>query len=89
MKISRREFAAGLGGAAVAGALPFAHAQAARTVTSAVYPTSWDDAFRTHVAPVLKQKHNINLALDPLFAVDQIAKGSRVPQRSAVRCVSA
>jgi putative spermidine/putrescine transport system substrate-binding protein len=74
MKISRREFAAGLGGAAVAGALPLAHAQAARTVTSAVYPTSWDDAFRTHVAPVLKQKHNINLALDPLFAVDQIAK---------------
>lgn len=43
-------------------------------VTSAIYPGAWEEAFRDHVAPPLKRAHNIDLEMQPLFAVDQIAK---------------
>ena len=44
------------------------------SVTAAIYPGAWDEAFREHVAPPLKRQHNIDLEMQPLFAVDQIAK---------------
>jgi putative spermidine/putrescine transport system substrate-binding protein len=44
------------------------------SVTSAVYPGAWEEAFREHVAPPLKRAHNVELELQPLFAVDQVAK---------------
>lgn len=44
------------------------------SVTSAIYPGAWEEAYREHVAPPLKRMHNIDLEMQPLFAVDQIAK---------------
>lgn len=49
-------------------------AHASGSVTAAMYPGTWDEAYRTHVLPVLKKTHNVDLVLTPLFAVDQIAK---------------
>ncbi len=62
--------------AAMAAALPAgAQAQAQRrgNVAAAMYPGSWEEAFREIVAPALRQTHNLDLAMQPLFAVDQIA----------------
>jgi putative spermidine/putrescine transport system substrate-binding protein len=44
------------------------------SVTAAMYPGSWEEAFRSIVAPVLKKTHDVELEMQPLFAVDQIAK---------------
>jgi putative spermidine/putrescine transport system substrate-binding protein len=63
--------------ALTAGALLAAPARAQRSagsVTSAIYPGAWEEAFREHVAPALKRAHNLDLDMQPLFAVDQIAK---------------
>lgn len=71
---------AALLGAAAALAAPLAAPGLARaqrgggSVTSAIYPGSWEEAFREHVAPPLKRTHNIELEMQGLFAVDQIAK---------------
>jgi putative spermidine/putrescine transport system substrate-binding protein len=43
-------------------------------VTAAIYPGTWDEAYRSIVAPALKKTRDIDLALEPLFAVDQLAK---------------
>jgi putative spermidine/putrescine transport system substrate-binding protein len=62
---------------AAALAMPaIARAQRAGSVTAAIYPGSWDEAFREHVAPALQRTHNIALETQPLFAVDQIAKAA-------------
>ncbi len=70
---SRRSLLAGataLGGASL---LPtIAHAKG--SVASAIYPGTWEDAYRAIVAPALKKKDAVDLELQPLFAVDQIAK---------------
>ncbi len=44
------------------------------SVTSAVYPGAWDEAFREIVAPALKREKTLDLEMQGLFAVDQIAK---------------
>jgi putative spermidine/putrescine transport system substrate-binding protein len=70
---SRRSLLAGataLGGASLLPAI--AHAKG--SVASAIYPGTWEDAYRAIVAPALKKKDAIDLELQPLFAVDQIAK---------------
>ena len=46
------------------------------SVTSAIYPGAWEEAFREHVAPVLQRAHGIELEMQGLFAVDQIAKAA-------------
>jgi putative spermidine/putrescine transport system substrate-binding protein len=71
--ITRRRF---LGGAAVLGgaAMMPGRAHARGSVTAAMYPGTWEDAYRTHVAPALKKTHDVELEMTPLFAVDQIAK---------------
>lgn len=51
-----------------------ARAQRATSVTTAIYPGAWEEAFRDLVAPALKRQHNIELEMQGLFAVDQIAK---------------
>jgi putative spermidine/putrescine transport system substrate-binding protein len=62
-------------GAALAGAaLPWNAARAQAAMTAAVYPGGWDEALRAVLAPRLRSAHNINVAFEPLFAVDQIAK---------------
>jgi putative spermidine/putrescine transport system substrate-binding protein len=70
---SRRTVLAGTAALGAASLLPRA-AFAKGSVTSAVYPGTWDEAFRTIVAPALKKGHDVDLALEPLFAVDQLAK---------------
>ena len=72
-RIPRR---AALLGTATAFAVPgLARAQRrGGSVTSAIYPGAWEEAYREHVAPPLKRMHNIDLEMQPLFAVDQIAK---------------
>ncbi|TDG28799.1 extracellular solute-binding protein, partial [Paracraurococcus ruber] len=47
---------------------------AACSVTAAIYPGAWEEAFRDHVAPALKRAHNVDLEMQALFAVDQVAK---------------
>jgi putative spermidine/putrescine transport system substrate-binding protein len=62
--------AAALGGTSL---LPVvAHAKG--SVVAATYPGTWEDAYRAIVAPALKKKEDIDLELQALFAVDQVAK---------------
>lgn len=73
LNVSRRTVMAGAAALGASTMLPQA-AFAKGSVTSAVYPGTWDEAFRSIVAPALKKAHDIDLALEPLFAVDQLAK---------------
>jgi putative spermidine/putrescine transport system substrate-binding protein len=73
IRIGRRGALGALTAIGVTGALP-RPALARASVTAAIYPGSWDEAYRAHVAPALKRTHNIDLAMEPLFAVDQINK---------------
>ena len=72
-QVDRRRLLVGAGALGAAAALA-APASAKGSVTAAIYPGTWDEAFRGIVAPALKQTKDIDLALEPLFAVDQIAK---------------
>ena len=70
---TRRRVMAGataLGGASL---LP-GPAHAKGSVVAATYPGTWEDAYRAIVAPALKKAYDIDLELQPLFAVDQVAK---------------
>ena len=70
---NRRSLLAGataLGGASLLPGL--AHAKG--SVTATTYPGTWEDAYRTVVAPLLKKKEDIELELAPLFAMDQVGK---------------
>jgi len=71
--VTRRQFLAGAAATvgAIAGARP---AQAKGSVTAAMYPGTWEEAFRAHVVPALKSAYDVELEMTPLFAVDQIAK---------------
>jgi putative spermidine/putrescine transport system substrate-binding protein len=71
--LSRRALLATSGGLALTSALPWRLA-AAGQLTAAIYPGTWDEAYRLIVAPAVKEEHGIDVAFDPLFAVDQIAK---------------
>src|SRR5712691_7939382 len=72
-RVTRRQFLTG--GAAICGALAIGRpAHAKGSVTAAMYPGTWEEAFRTHVVPALKKTHDVDLEMTPLFAVDQIAK---------------
>jgi putative spermidine/putrescine transport system substrate-binding protein len=71
--VDRRTVLVGASSLAAAAALP-SPVLAKGIVTAAVYPGTWDEAYRSVVAPTLKKTRDIDLALEPLFAVDQIAK---------------
>lgn len=72
-KLNRREFI-GMSAALAAGmALPRA-AWASGSVVSAIYPGTWDEAFRKIVGPALMKNSGVELELLPLYAVEQIAK---------------
>jgi putative spermidine/putrescine transport system substrate-binding protein len=70
---TRREFLAAATVALGSLALP-RPALAKGSVTAAMYPGTWEEAFRAHVTPALKAAHDVDLEMTPLFAVDQIAK---------------
>ena len=72
-RLDRRQLMAGaaaLGGVSLLGGP--AHAKGG--VTAAIYPGNWDEQYRNIVVPALKKAHDVDLALEPLFAVDQIVK---------------
>ena len=70
---SRRSLLAGAAALGGASFLPgIAHAKG--SVVATTYPGTWEDAYRTVVAPMLKKKDDIDLELAPLFAMDQIGK---------------
>ncbi|HUP35643.1 MAG TPA: extracellular solute-binding protein [Candidatus Limnocylindria bacterium] len=71
--VTRRRLLAGAAAACGASLIP-ARAHARGSVTAAMYPGTWEEAYRTHVAPALKKAHDVDLEMTPLFAVDQIAK---------------
>ncbi len=71
--ISRRAALAGLAAASGSLITPRA-ALASGSVTAAIYPGTWEDAYRAIVAPLLKSRHGVDIAFDALFAVDQVAK---------------
>jgi len=72
-QVTRRQFLAGT--TVAVGALALGRpAHAKGSVTAAMYPGTWEEAFRMHVAPALKSAHDVDLEMTPLFAVDQIAK---------------
>jgi putative spermidine/putrescine transport system substrate-binding protein len=71
--VDRRTVLVGASSLAAAAVLP-SQALAKGLVTAAVYPGTWDEAYRRVVAPVLKKVKDVDLAIEPLFAVDQIAK---------------
>ncbi|MFM9885157.1 MAG: extracellular solute-binding protein [Burkholderiales bacterium] len=71
--LTRREFlavTAALGGTLLVPRPAFAKG----SVTAAMYPGTWEEAYRSLVAPALKKAHDVDLEMTPLFAVDQIAK---------------
>ena len=71
--LNRRQLlggAAALGGVSLLGRPAFAKG----SVTAAIYPGAWEEAFRDHVVPALKKAHSVDLDMQALFAVDQIAK---------------
>ncbi len=71
--LNRRQLLAGaaaLGGLGLAGRPAFAKGG----VTAAIYPGAWEEAFRDLVVPALKKTQSVDLDMQALFAVDQIAK---------------
>lgn len=72
--LTRRHLMGAALGTLGAAGLPFRPARAAGSMTAAVYPGGWDEALRAVLAPALKQAHGVDVAFEPLFAVDQIAK---------------
>jgi putative spermidine/putrescine transport system substrate-binding protein len=73
MTVNRRTLLAGataLGGVSFLSTIAHAKGQ----VVATTYPGTWEDAYRTVVAPMLKKKDDIDLELAPLFAMDQIGK---------------
>jgi putative spermidine/putrescine transport system substrate-binding protein len=73
MNATRRAFlAASL--AAPSAFLAARPARAAGSLTAAIYPGAWDDAYRAVVVPALKAKYGTDVAFEALFAVDEIAK---------------
>lgn len=72
-RLDRRQLMAAT--AALSGSALFGGpAYAKGPVTAAIYPGSWDEQYRSIVLPALKKAYDVDLALEPLFAVDQIAK---------------
>lgn len=71
--ISRRDLLAGAGALGLAASLPLS-ARAAGSLTAAIYPGTWEEAYRGVVAPALKKSADVDIAFDSLFAVDQVAK---------------
>jgi len=71
--MNRRDLWTGAAALGLAGLLPL-RAHAAGSVTAAIYPGSWEEAYRGVLAPALKKSADIDVAFDPLFAVDQVAK---------------
>src|ERR1700738_669184 len=71
--MNRRDLWTGAAALGLAGLLPL-RAHAAGSLSAAIYPGTWEDAYRGVLAPALKKSADIDIAFDALFAVDQVAK---------------
>ncbi|MGE0798871.1 MAG: extracellular solute-binding protein [Lautropia sp.] len=71
--ISRRTVMLGGAAAAFTGLLP-TPSHAAGSLAATTYPGPWEQAWRSIVAPGVKQAHGIDVELYPLLSADQIAK---------------
>src|SRR5258707_12201652 len=71
--MNRRDLMTGAAALGLAGLVP-SRARAAGSLTAAIYPGTWEEAYRGVVAPALKKSADIDVAFDALFAVDQVAK---------------
>ena len=71
--MNRRDFIQWSSAAAACGLAPHAFANDA-AVTTAIYPGSWEEAYRSIVAPALKKDAGVELRMQSLWTVDQIAK---------------
>ena len=72
-KLTRRDVLAGASALGLAGLAPRG-ASASGSMTAAIYPGTWEEAYRAVVAPALKKASGVDVAFDSLFAVDQVAK---------------
>ena len=70
---TRRDLMIGAGLFGTAAMLPSV-GRAAGSLTAAIYPGTWEEAYRGVVAPALKKAADVDVAFDSLFAVDQVAK---------------
>lgn len=68
--LTRRQLAAGT----LSFGLASSRARAAGSLTAAIYPGTWEEAYRGVVAPALKKAADVDVSFDSLFAVDQVAK---------------
>jgi putative spermidine/putrescine transport system substrate-binding protein len=55
-------------------------AAASTTLVVAHYPNTWENAYRTIVAPALMERHRIELVITPLLAFDQVARALAQPR---------
>ncbi len=72
-RFSRRHI---IGGAAALAAAPLVgagRARAAGSIIAAAFPSSWEDAYRSIIAPLVKQR-GTELVVSPALAQDQLAK---------------
>lgn len=72
-ELTRRAALQGFAALGAAAILPQT-AHASSPLSAAIYPGTWDEAYRGIVAPQLKAKYGIDVAFDPLWAVDQVTK---------------
>lgn len=73
LKLDRRAFLAGSAALAGTSLLPV-RARAAGSVIAAIYPGTWEEAFRNIVVPAAAEMFDVDVELDPAYAVDQIAR---------------
>ncbi len=71
--LTRRAALKGAVALGAAASLPLP-ARASGSLNAAIYPGTWDEAYRAIVAPQLKAKHGVDVAFDTLWAVDQVTK---------------
>jgi putative spermidine/putrescine transport system substrate-binding protein len=74
MNLNRRHLLRASLGAPLLGLIPGAPAHAAGSLTAAIYPGAWEDAYRAVVVPALKANSGTEVGFEALFAVDEIAK---------------
>jgi len=73
LPLTRRQTLAGLAGVLAAPMLGSGRANAAGSVVAAIFPGSWEDAYRSTVAPVVKAA-GTELVIAPALAQDQLAR---------------
>lgn len=72
--VSRRHLIQGAAALGAASSLASPLRAQAKSLNAAIYPGTWDEAYRAVVAPLLKANSGVDVAFDTLWAVDQVTK---------------